>query len=169
MKFLIISFFLACASAQWVAPYYSQWSPYNAQFTNDLLSKSVDLNKDGQPDVPVYTAAPALLPNYYPFAGLNYRAGFPYTYGAPFTFPFVQAAAAPAAEVKSTRSKRQVAVLPHNPAEFLNDFRYKSVDLNQDVHCPSCSHRSCPIRHSLPWIYWILPSTLPILQRILLT
>ncbi|XP_046443101.1 uncharacterized protein LOC124193369 isoform X2 [Daphnia pulex] len=132
MKFLIISFFLACASAQWVAPYYSQWSPYNPQFTNDLLSKSVDLNKDGQPDVPVYTAAPALLPNYYPYAGLNYRAGFPYTYGAPFTYPFVQAAAAPAAEVKSTRSKRQVAVLPHNPAEFLNDFRYKSVDLNQD-------------------------------------
>jgi hypothetical protein len=126
----IISFFLACASAQWAAPF-SNWSPYNPSFYNDLVSKSVDLNKDGQPDVPVYTA-PAVLPNYYPYAGLNYRGAFPYTYGAPFTYPFVQAAAAPAAEVKTTRSKRQVPVLPHKPTEFLNDFVYRSVDLNKD-------------------------------------
>ena len=134
---------MACASAQWVAPY-SQWSPFNSQFTNDLYSKSVDLNKDGQPDVPVYTAAPALLPNYYPYAGLNYRAGFPYTYGAPFTYPFVQAAVAPAAEVKSTRTKRQVAVLPHNPSEFLNDFVYRSVDLNQDGQPDNAVYTAAP-------------------------
>jgi hypothetical protein len=35
-----------------------------------------------------------LLAQQFPYACLNYRAGFPYTYGAPFTYPFVQAAAA---------------------------------------------------------------------------
>ncbi|KZS20129.1 Uncharacterized protein APZ42_013282 [Daphnia magna] len=130
MKFLILSVFLACASAQY-APY-SQWSPYNPQFVNDLYSKSVDLNKDGQPDVPVYSAAPAFLPSsYYPYADLASRTGYPaYPYGAPFTYPFVQATASVAA--KSTRTKRQVTVLPHKPSEFLNDFVYSSVDLNQD-------------------------------------
>ncbi|XP_046643705.1 uncharacterized protein LOC124328902 [Daphnia pulicaria] len=139
MKFLIISFFLACASAQYVSP---GSSLYHSQFLSDLYSKSVDLNQDGQPDVPVYPTAPALLPNYYPYAGLNYRTGFPYSYGAPFTYPFAQApftypfaqaataVVANAAPAKTTRAKRQVAV--HKPSEFLNDFAYSSVDLNQD-------------------------------------
>lgn len=128
----ILSVFLACASAQFVP--YSQWSSYNSQFANDLYSKSVDLNKDGQPDVPVYSAAPAFLPSYYPYARLASRTGFPYAYGTPFTYPFYQPTAAPAAPAatKNSRAKRQIAVLPHNPAEFLNDFKYSSVDLNQD-------------------------------------
>ncbi|XP_057371142.1 uncharacterized protein LOC130692081 [Daphnia carinata] len=135
MKFLILSVILACASAQYVP--YSQWSPYNPQFVNDLYSKSVDLNKDGQPDVPVYPAVPAFVPSYYPYAGLASRTGYPYPYGAPFTYPFVQAGSAVVANAepvatKTTRTKRQVAVLPHKPSEFLNDFAFSSVDLNQD-------------------------------------
>ncbi|KAI9563955.1 hypothetical protein GHT06_007693 [Daphnia sinensis] len=135
MKFLILSVFLACASAQYIP--YSQWSPYNPQFVNDLHSKSVDLNKDGQPDVPVYSAVPAFVPSYYPYADLASRTGYPFPYGAPFTYPFVQAATsvvanADPATTKTTRAKRQVPLLPHKPSEFLNDFAYSSVDLNQD-------------------------------------
>jgi hypothetical protein len=163
----IISFFLACASAQWVAPY-SNWSPYNPSFYNDLVSKSVDLNKDGQPDAPFYTAAPAVYPNYYPYAGLNYRGAFPgYTYGSPFTYPFTQAAtavvanASPAAVQKtSIRAKRQVPVLPHKPSEFHNDFAYSSVDLNQDGQPDNLPVYTAPVA---PWTgaRFVAPYTTP--------
>ena len=94
------------------------------QFVNDLHYRSVDLNQDGQPDVPVYPTYRYSWPHAY--------GAYPYTFGAtPYSLAYPWAApVAAAAEVKTTRTKRQAVFLPHQ--QFVNDLHYRSVDLNKD-------------------------------------
>jgi len=58
--------------------------------------------------------------------------GYPYApYGYPFAAPFVAPVAAPAA-VEASRKKRQVVAVAAPDQQFLDDLKYKSVDLNQN-------------------------------------
>jgi len=56
-----------------------------------------------------------------------------YPYYAPYdyTYPFVAPVAAPTA-VEASRKKRQVIAVPAPNQQFLDDLKYKSVDLNQN-------------------------------------
>ena len=56
-----------------------------------------------------------------------------YPYHAPYgyTYPFAAPVAAPAA-VEASRKKRQVIAVPAPDQQFLDDLKYKSVDLNQN-------------------------------------
>jgi hypothetical protein len=54
-------------------------------------------------------------------------ANAPYGY----TYPFAAPVAAPAA-VEASRKKRQVIAVPAPDQQFLDDLKYKSVDLNQN-------------------------------------
>ena len=95
------------------------------QFYNDLMYRSVDLNQDGQPDYPVHHVLPVT-----PFVR---------SWGYPWTTPFVPAVApistvgTPAATASTaSRKKRQVVSVVGPTEQFMDDLKYRSVDLNQD-------------------------------------
>lgn len=59
----------------------------------------------------------------------------PYAYSYPFAAPFAAPVAIPVAApvaVENSRKKRQVVALPAPTQQFLDDLKYKSVDLNQN-------------------------------------
>ncbi|XP_046639474.1 cuticle protein-like [Daphnia pulicaria] len=135
----------------YTAPYYNYVAP--APLVAKTTLKTVTAEADPSAKTPADTTKfdlkeksfDVITPLAYPYA--------PYGYTYPFAAPF----AAPTA-VESSRKKRQVIAVPAPDQQFLDDLKYKSVDLNQNGQPDQAVVPVTPVLKTYPYYpYAALP------------